>query len=102
MTPSAHTGYSTYAPPDADMVSSTSVKVEYSSSLGFINHHLDCTSSTGEYQALVMWDDLTDVARLALNTTSFGKANVPMNDYNFLPKIGKAYPFVDNEKTSQD
>ncbi|KAE8909386.1 hypothetical protein PF010_g23154 [Phytophthora fragariae] len=40
-----------------------------------------------------MWDQLTDVARLALNTTSFGKANVPMNDGNFLTKLGNTWPF---------
>uniref|UniRef100_H3GAW4 Necrosis inducing-like protein NPP1 type n=1 Tax=Phytophthora ramorum TaxID=164328 RepID=H3GAW4_PHYRM len=94
MTPSAHSGYSTYAPPDADMVDGTSCKVEYTSSWLFIDHHLEGTSTAGETQDLIMWGDMTDAARYALNTTNFGKANTPMNDGNFLPKLGKAYPWA--------
>jgi hypothetical protein len=93
MTPSAHSGYSTYAPPDADMVDGTSVKVEYTSSWVFINHHLEGTSTDGETQSLIMWDDMTDAARDALNTVDFGAANVPMNDGNFESKLQKAFPF---------
>ncbi|RLN61230.1 hypothetical protein BBP00_00005514 [Phytophthora kernoviae] len=94
MTPSAHSGYSTYAPPDADMVDGTSVKVEYTSSWLFIDHHLEGTSTAGEMQDLIMWSDMTDAARNSLNTVSFGKANVPMNDGNFQSKLGKAYPWA--------
>ncbi|GMF36656.1 unnamed protein product [Phytophthora lilii] len=92
MTPSAHVGYSTYAPPPVDMVDGTSCKVDTSSWL-FIDHHLEGTSTAGQTQDLIMWDDMTDVARNALNTTDFGRANVPMNDYNFHPKLEKAYPW---------
>ncbi|KAE9066067.1 hypothetical protein PF005_g28356 [Phytophthora fragariae] len=93
MTPSAHSGYSTYAPPPANMVDGTSVKVEYTSSKVVINHHLEGTSTAGETQNLIMWDDMTDAARYALNTTDFGSANVPMKDGNFISKLGKAYPW---------
>ncbi|KAE8966274.1 hypothetical protein PR003_g21607 [Phytophthora rubi] len=40
-----------------------------------------------------MWEQLTDAARLALNTTDFGRAYVPMNDANFEEKLKKAWPF---------
>ncbi|KAE8986329.1 hypothetical protein PR003_g23804 [Phytophthora rubi] len=90
--PSAHSGYSYYVPPSSDSVDGNSVKVNYESHWP-INHALDTTSESGEFQDLIMWDQLTDVARLALNTTSFGKANVPMNDGNFLTKLGNAWPF---------
>ncbi|KAE8983960.1 hypothetical protein PR002_g23098 [Phytophthora rubi] len=90
--PSAHSGYFYYVPPSSDSVDGNSVKVNYESHRP-INHALDTTSESGEFQDLIMWDQLTDVARLALNTTSFGKANVPMNDGNFLTKLGNAWPF---------
>ncbi|KAE9300393.1 hypothetical protein PF008_g23015 [Phytophthora fragariae] len=90
--PSAHSGYSYYVPPSSDSVDGNSVKVNYESHWP-INHALDTTSESGEFQDLIMWDQLTDVARLALNTTSFGKANVPMNDGNFLTKLGNTWPF---------
>ncbi|GMF29007.1 unnamed protein product [Phytophthora fragariaefolia] len=90
--PSAHSGYSFYVPPSTDSVDGNSVKVNYESHWP-INHALDTTSKSGEFQNLIMWDQLSDAARLALNTTGFGKANVPMNDGNFLTKLGKAWPF---------
>jgi hypothetical protein len=92
MTPSAHSGYSSYAPPSASMVDGSSVKVEYTASWVVINHHLEGTSTAGETQDLIMWDDMPDAARNALSTTDFGSANVPMKDGNFLPKLAKAYP----------
>lgn len=90
--PSAHSGYSFYAPPSSDSVDGTSVKVNYESNWP-INHALDMTSKSGETQDLIMWDQLSEAARYALNTTDFGKANVPMNDGNFVAKLGKAWPF---------
>ncbi|KAG7398867.1 hypothetical protein PHYBOEH_010191 [Phytophthora boehmeriae] len=53
----------------------------------------DWTSLTGDSQDLIMWDQLTDAARAALNTTDFGNAKVPFNDENFEKKLKKAWPF---------
>ncbi|KAG4049203.1 hypothetical protein JG687_00009606 [Phytophthora cactorum] len=92
VTPSAHSGYSKYAPPSADTLDGTSIKVNYESSYP-MNHATDVTTETGEFQDLIMWDQVTDAARLALNTVSFGDANVPMNDGNFVSKLDKAWPF---------
>ncbi|OWZ18631.1 Necrosis inducing protein NPP1 [Phytophthora megakarya] len=90
--PSAHSGYSKYMPPSSDSVDGSSVKVNYESHWP-INHALDTTSKGGDFEDLIMWDQLSDAARYALNTTDFGKANVPMNDGNFLTKLGNAWPF---------
>ncbi|TYZ68441.1 hypothetical protein PybrP1_008936 [[Pythium] brassicae (nom. inval.)] len=92
VSPSAHSGYSKYAPPKAGTVAGTSVKVDYKSK-GVVNHALDSTSTAGEQQPLIMWDQLTPAARTALENAKFGSANVPMKDGNFMAKLDKANPF---------
>ncbi|ETN13083.1 hypothetical protein PPTG_08017 [Phytophthora nicotianae INRA-310] len=92
VTPSAHSGYSAQVPPDANKVDGNSVKVKYLSKWP-INHALESTGEAGDYQDLIMWEQLTDAARLALQNTGFGKANVPMKDGNFVSKLDKAWPF---------
>lgn len=93
VTPSAHSGYSTFAPPDPATVDGTSAKVEYTASYVVINHHLESTTNAGEFQDLIMWDDMPEAARNALNSVDFGAANVPMKDGNFLAKLESAYPW---------
>ncbi|KAG7395653.1 hypothetical protein PHYBOEH_003372 [Phytophthora boehmeriae] len=51
------------------------------------------TTTAGDFQDLIMWDQLTDAARAALNTTDFGKAKVPFIDENFSEKLEDAWPF---------
>ncbi|KAG7397932.1 hypothetical protein PHYBOEH_011931 [Phytophthora boehmeriae] len=92
VSPSAHSGYSKYVPPSSDTVDGTSAKVNYESHWP-INHALDSTSKSGDFQDLIMWDQMTDAARTALQNTDFGSANVPMKDGNFLTKLGNAWPF---------
>ncbi|KAJ8576552.1 hypothetical protein ON010_g2659 [Phytophthora cinnamomi] len=91
VSPSAHSGYNIYYPPESDTIDGYSAKVDYSSSWLVINHALDSTSDTGETQDLIMWDQLTDAARTALENTDFGDANVPMKDANFETKLGNTY-----------
>ncbi|KAI9992903.1 hypothetical protein PInf_014841 [Phytophthora infestans] len=67
-------------------------KVNYESNWP-VNHALDSTDKGGETQPLIMWDQMTDAARRSLNTVSFGSANVPMNEGNFMQKIGNASPW---------
>ncbi|GMF11019.1 unnamed protein product [Phytophthora lilii] len=88
---SSHSGYSKHVSPTAESMDGINVKIIYESHWP-INHELDTTSKTGDFQDLILWHQLTDASRLALNTTDFGKANVPMNDDNFLPKLDKAWP----------
>ncbi|ETP32175.1 hypothetical protein F442_19049 [Phytophthora nicotianae P10297] len=47
----------------------------------------------GQYHDLIMWDQLTDEARAALNSVDFGESKVPFNDQNFQSTLEKAYPF---------
>lgn len=92
VSPSAHSGYSKYTPPSAATIDGTSAKVNYQSHWP-INHALDSTSESGDFQDLLVWDQLTDAARTALQDTDFGDANVPMKNDNFLTKLGNAWPF---------
>ncbi|RLN57496.1 hypothetical protein BBJ29_004114 [Phytophthora kernoviae] len=88
---SYHSTYLTYYPPDSDYLDSDSAKIEYSTSWVILDHSLSATSTTGETQDLIMWDQLTDAARTALEDTDFGDANVPFKEANFETKLANAY-----------
>ncbi|KAG2519483.1 hypothetical protein JM18_006919 [Phytophthora kernoviae] len=47
----------------------------------------------GGFQDLIMWEQLTDAARVALNTVDFGNAKVMFNGANFADKLDNAWPF---------
>ncbi|OWZ01643.1 hypothetical protein PHMEG_00026930 [Phytophthora megakarya] len=58
--------------------------------------HLDMVFSywDGEFQDLIMWEQLTDGARGALNDgKNFGDSEVPFNDDHFEKHLDKAWPF---------
>ncbi|KAE8882827.1 hypothetical protein PF003_g33155 [Phytophthora fragariae] len=88
---SAHSGYKKYSTPPENL-DGNSVKVNYEDGWP-INHALDTTDKAGTFQDLIMWEQMTEDARRALNSVSFGKANTPMNDGNFRSKLDKAWPF---------
>ncbi|EGZ16305.1 necrosis inducing-like protein NPP1 type [Phytophthora sojae] len=88
---SYHSTYLTYYPPDSDYLDGNSAKIEYSTSWVILDHSLSATSTAGETQDLIMWDQLTDAARTALEDTDFGSANVPFKEANFATKVAKAY-----------
>ncbi|ETI31820.1 hypothetical protein F441_21168 [Phytophthora nicotianae CJ01A1] len=73
--------------------SSTSLRVEHTVRKDFRSAFLDLAQTDGDYQDLIMWGQLTEEARMALNTTDFGRSKVPFNDDNFLIKLRQAYPF---------
>ncbi|KAK1930763.1 hypothetical protein P3T76_013720 [Phytophthora citrophthora] len=50
-------------------------------------------SVDGESQDLIMWNQLTDEARAALESANFEDAQVPFNDKNFETKLQEAWPF---------
>ncbi|KAF1782398.1 Necrosis inducing protein [Phytophthora cactorum] len=56
------------------------------------NHDLATTGDAGKFQDLIMWDQLTDDARRALNSVSFGSANTPFKDGIFQKKLENAWP----------
>ncbi|ETO65308.1 hypothetical protein F444_17367, partial [Phytophthora nicotianae P1976] len=48
----------------------------------------------GEYQDLIMWEQLTDAARAALNDdNNFGRAEVPFSDTHYKEHLENAWPF---------
>uniref|UniRef100_H3G806 Necrosis inducing-like protein NPP1 type n=1 Tax=Phytophthora ramorum TaxID=164328 RepID=H3G806_PHYRM len=87
---SSHDGYKKYNPCPPWVIDGTSVKVRYKHSWP-LNHDLDTTGDGGTFQDLIMWNQMTDNARRALNETKFGKANTPMNDWNFHSKVEKSW-----------
>ncbi|KAG1713434.1 NLP effector protein 6 [Phytophthora capsici] len=89
---SSHSGYKKYNPCPPWVIDGTSLKLRYKHSWP-INHDLDTTGDSGTFQDLIMWDQMTEDARRALNSVSFGKANTPFNDGSFKPKLEKAWPF---------
>ncbi|KAK1935656.1 hypothetical protein P3T76_010351 [Phytophthora citrophthora] len=55
---------------------------------------LGFSSQDGQYQDLIMWDQLTDQARAALESADFGEdTKVPFNDKNFDSSLAEAFPF---------
>ncbi|OWY94930.1 Necrosis inducing protein NPP1, partial [Phytophthora megakarya] len=49
------------------------------------------TPESGPTQDLIMWNQLPDAARTALNTADFGAAHVPFNDANFEQKLKESF-----------
>ncbi|KAG1707163.1 hypothetical protein DVH05_026359 [Phytophthora capsici] len=72
--------------------SNTSLRFEYDTSdIG--NPLMHFAPWDGEYQDLIMWEQLTDAARVALNDgKSFEKAEVPFSDEHYEDHLGKAWP----------
>ncbi|KAG2516475.1 hypothetical protein BBO99_00007842 [Phytophthora kernoviae] len=89
---SSHNGYEKYSSVPASCLEGDALKVEYFCDWP-MNHEMQLTDTVGGFQDLVMWDQMTDEARQALNTVSFGKANCPFNDGNFGGKLDKAWPY---------
>ncbi|EEY63535.1 NPP1-like protein [Phytophthora infestans T30-4] len=48
----------------------------------------------GKFQDLIVWEQLTDDARAALNSAEFGESKVPLNDHNLENTLKLAYPFL--------
>ncbi|KAK1938763.1 hypothetical protein P3T76_008838 [Phytophthora citrophthora] len=55
---------------------------------------LDFANGDGEYQDLIMWEQLTDQARTALESADFGEdTKVPFTNKNFEGSLSEAFPF---------
>lgn len=88
--------YSKYTPPPPDGLNGTSAMINYLEDPyndGF--HTVDTTwQSGGEFQDLIMWEQLTDETRAALNDTDFGEfAKIPFIDANFKVNLQNAWPY---------
>lgn len=88
---SGHGKFTNVAPSGTNMKDGTHPLIAYDSTWP-INHELMMSDRVvGGTQPLIGWDDLTPAARNALNTTNFGKANVPFNNANFNNNLRKAW-----------
>nr|AUD40035.1 Nep1-like protein Pc109174 [Phytophthora capsici] len=71
---------------------STRVSQGYPDNSAWIS--LTFAGTDGEYQDLIMWNQLTDQARAALESADFGEdTKVPFNDKNFEAALAQAWPF---------
>ncbi|ETL94043.1 hypothetical protein L917_07921 [Phytophthora nicotianae] len=71
--------------------SNTSLRFGYQMELG--SPYLNFGVRDGEYQDLIMWEQLTDAARAALNDdNNFEKAEVPFSDEHYEDHLDKAWP----------
>ncbi|KAK8124580.1 uncharacterized protein PG998_000339 [Apiospora kogelbergensis] len=52
-----------------------------------VNHQLGTTDRRGGEQPLIAWESMTEAARVALQNTDFGDANVPFRDPNFMSNL---------------
>nr|A0A7M2BU60.1 RecName: Full=NLP effector protein 6; AltName: Full=Nep1-like protein 6; Flags: Precursor [Plasmopara viticola]QOT13799.1 NEP1-like protein 6 [Plasmopara viticola] len=74
------------------VISNTSLRFEFFE-FGLRSSYLRLTGYNGQYQNLIMWDQLTDAAREALNDdNNFGSAVVPLSDKQFKAHVKEAYP----------
>uniref|UniRef100_H3GAX4 Necrosis inducing-like protein NPP1 type n=1 Tax=Phytophthora ramorum TaxID=164328 RepID=H3GAX4_PHYRM len=84
--------YFTITPPDTDMVwDKTSVKIQYKAKT--FSHYVNVSTESGDFQDLVMWEDMSSAARTALNLNDFGSATVPFKEDTFLDNLKNAYPW---------
>ncbi|KAF4316039.1 hypothetical protein BBO99_00002716 [Phytophthora kernoviae] len=97
VSPSSYvSSYSKYTPPPVDGLNGMSCMINYLSNPYDHGYHtVDTTRNRGgEFQDLVMWEQLTDAARISLNETAFGEtAQVPFIDENFVANLEKAWPY---------
>ncbi|ETN09907.1 hypothetical protein PPTG_11479 [Phytophthora nicotianae INRA-310] len=71
--------------------SNTSLRFQYGTTLG--HSYLTFSRWDGDYQGLIMWEQLTDEARAALNDgNNFEKAEVPFSDEHYEDHLDEAWP----------
>ncbi|EGZ23149.1 necrosis inducing-like protein NPP1 type [Phytophthora sojae] len=85
--------YSTQAPATSGISDGTTPKLSHELSVECGDPYLTTTDGSGDFQPLIMWEQLTTAARTALNSADFGNAKVPTSDVNFEMKLKSAWPF---------
>ncbi|CAH0491552.1 unnamed protein product [Peronospora farinosa] len=84
--------------PERFKVDGTAVKVRYVGHLSNDRYSgeygLEFIDEVGGFQDLILWHQLTEEARCALNLMDWGNGGeMPINDDNFWTSLRKAYPF---------
>ncbi|GMF34797.1 unnamed protein product [Phytophthora lilii] len=72
--------------------SNTSMRVQHSTD-DDISAVLEFSYADGEYQDLIMWEQMTDAVRAALVDSNFDDFNIPFNEDHFNEHLEKAWPF---------
>ncbi|CAH0493159.1 unnamed protein product [Peronospora farinosa] len=87
--------FTKYSPPNETTVDGTHVKVRYilPNDWDSVGYQLNTTDLKGGFQDLILWQQLTDEARCALNQMSWGNRQMPINENNFQTTLKEAYPF---------
>nr|A0A7M2BSK1.1 RecName: Full=NLP effector protein 8; AltName: Full=Nep1-like protein 8; Flags: Precursor [Plasmopara viticola]QOT13801.1 NEP1-like protein 8 [Plasmopara viticola] len=85
-------GYRTYAPPKSKYMKDDSFKLEYSWMV-MSHHYLTATKDPGEFQDLIMWNNMTERARESLRLKSSSHFKSPLSDDRFFRALRKSYPF---------
>ncbi|ETI36664.1 hypothetical protein F441_17122 [Phytophthora nicotianae CJ01A1] len=97
---SAAIGWAKESPTPKEYLDGNSLKVAYYFNDDSINTAVKYTQDAGEFQDLIIWDQLPDVARNALVNTDWdetplnvARVKMPMKDGVFMEKLNGAYPF---------
>ncbi|KAG7399902.1 hypothetical protein PHYBOEH_007588 [Phytophthora boehmeriae] len=77
-----------------DFVNGSSPNIRYNSEASLTDYRIDLVflDDSAEFQDLIMWEQLTGEARLALERTDFGDTKVPFNDATFQSRLDGAWP----------
>ena len=86
--------YQKIVSPDPRCMDGDSVKLFYESEVLDGYHQLSCSTFRGEFQPLIMWEQLTNEARTALETVNWGRDKMPLGDVAFNESLGQAWPFA--------
>ncbi|CEG38368.1 NLP-like protein [Plasmopara halstedii] len=84
--------YRTYNPPRSDYVSGNSFKLKYTW-IGISHHYLKGTHNPGEFQPLIMWENMTSSVRHLFQEKTWFGTKAPFSDDNFFKHLKKARPF---------
>uniref|UniRef100_M4BND4 Uncharacterized protein n=1 Tax=Hyaloperonospora arabidopsidis (strain Emoy2) TaxID=559515 RepID=M4BND4_HYAAE len=93
VTPWEYNEYLRRVPPSPELMDGDSVKLKYESEDDYSYHWLSFTTVPGEFQPLIMWEQLTDDARTVLETVDWGKDRMPISDVVFDESLKRAWPF---------
>nr|A0A7M2BSW8.1 RecName: Full=NLP effector protein 5; AltName: Full=Nep1-like protein 5; Flags: Precursor [Plasmopara viticola]QOT13798.1 NEP1-like protein 5 [Plasmopara viticola] len=85
--------YRTYNPPRSDYLDDEkSFKLQYKW-IGISHHYLKGTKNPGEFQDLIMWDNMTVKARHNIQEKTWFGSKAPIADDKFFKYLEKARPF---------
>ncbi|KAF1789370.1 hypothetical protein JG687_00015272 [Phytophthora cactorum] len=97
---SAAFGWAKESPTPKEYLDGNSLKVAYYFNNDLSNTAVKYTENPGAFQDLIMWDQLSDLARASLSNTDWdetpfnvARVKMPMKDGVFTEKLNGAYPF---------